>query len=72
MYFQDKNGNTIYEEDFHPVIVSDYSFSSDNKPLKPGYVKEMESDKFYTLDTALSSWEEGKAVAKVTEIKFSE
>lgn len=72
VYFQDKNGNTIYEEDFHPVFVTKYSFSGNDKPLKPGYIKEMERDKFYTLDTALSAWAEGKAIAKVTEIKFSD
>lgn len=72
VYFQDKNGDTIFEEDFHPVLVTKYSFSSNDKPLKPGYMKEMERDKFYTLDTPLSAWEEGKAIAKVTEIKFSD
>jgi len=34
VYFQDRNGNTIFEEDYHPVLVSKYSFGSDNKPLK--------------------------------------
>lgn len=72
VYFQDKDGNTIFEEDYHPVLVSKYSFSGDNKPLKPGYVNEMEKDKYYTLDSALSDWKEGKAVAKVVDIKFSE
>lgn len=71
VYFQDKDGNTIYEEDYHPVFVSSYSFSGDNKPLKPGYVKEMEKDKYYTLESALSDWQEGKATAKVVDIEFS-
>lgn len=72
VYFQDKDGNTIFEEDYHPVLVSKYSFSGDNKPLKPGYVKEMEKEKYYTLDSALSDWQEGKAIAKVVDIKFTE
>lgn len=71
VYFKDKDDNTIYEEDFHPVLVSRYSFSGDNKPLKPGYVKEMEKDKYYTLESALSDWKEGKAIAKVVDIEFS-
>jgi hypothetical protein len=71
VYFQDKNGNTIFEEDYHPVLVSKYSFGSDNKPLKSGYVKEMEKGKYYTLDSALTDWVEGKSVAKVVDVEFS-
>lgn len=69
--FHDKDGNTIFEEDFHPVLVSEYSFSGDNKPLKPGYVKEMEKGQYYTLKSALSDWQEGKATAKVVDIEFT-
>lgn len=72
VYFQDKDGNTIFEEDYHPVLVSEYSFGGDNKPLKPGYVKEMEKDKYYTLESALSDWKEGKAIAKIVDIEFTE
>ncbi|MBA6383817.1 hypothetical protein H4J45_14365 [Colwellia sp. BRX10-6] len=71
VYFQDKNGNTIFEEDYHPVLVSKYSSGSDNKPLKAGYVKEMEKGKYYTLDSALTDWIEGKSVAKVVDVEFS-
>lgn len=71
VYFKDKDGNTIFEEDYHPVFVSKYSFSGDNKPLKPGYVKEMEKGKYYTLESALSDWQEGKATAKVVDIEFT-
>lgn len=69
VYFQDKDGNIIFEEDYHPVLVSKYSYGS--KPLKPGYVKEMKEDKYYTLDSALTDWVEGKAIAKVVDIEFS-
>lgn len=71
VYFQDKNGSTIFEEDYHPVLVSKYSFGNDNKPLKPGYVKEMEKGIYYTLDSALTDWVEGKSVAKVVDVEFS-
>jgi hypothetical protein len=71
VYFKDKDGKTIFEEEYHPVLVSKYSFSGDNKPLKPGYVKEMEKGKYYTLESALSDWQEGKAIAKVVDIEFT-
>ncbi len=71
VYFQDKTGNTIYEEDFTPVVVSKYSMTN-NKPLKPGYVREMEKGKYYTIKSPLSEWDEGKATIKITEIEFLE
>ena len=71
VYFRDRQGNIIFEKDFHPVLVSKYSFG-DNKPLKPGYVKEIEKDKFYTIDSQLSEWFEGSAFAKITDLKFTE
>lgn len=72
VYFQDKADNTIFEEDFYPVLVSEYSFSGDNKPLKPGYIKEMEKGKYYTIDSQLSEWDESKAFVKIDDIQFSE
>lgn len=71
VYFQDKNGSTIFEEEYNPVLVSKYSFSGNNKPLKAGYVKEMEEGKYYTIDSALTDWAEGKTIAKVVDIEFS-
>lgn len=71
VYFHDKDGNTIFEKEYYPVLVSKYNYGSDNKPLKAGYIKEMEKDKFYTLDSALSEWDEGKATAKIIDIEFS-
>lgn len=72
VYFQDKAGNTIFEEDFLPVLVSEYSFTGNNKPLKPGYIREMEKGKYYTIDSQLSEWDEGNAFIKIADIKFSE
>ncbi|WP_419307277.1 DUF6694 family lipoprotein [Chromohalobacter israelensis] len=71
VYFKDKDGSTIFEEHFYPVLVSKYSLSGDDKPLKPGYVQEMEKGKYYTLESALSDWQEGKATAKVVDIEFT-
>ena len=72
VYFKDKDGNLIFEEDFHPVSVSEYSYGAANKPLKPGYVRELKKGEYYTVESQLSEWAEGKAVAKVVDIKFSE
>lgn len=72
VYFKGEDGREIFEESFHPVLVSEYSFGGDNKPLKPGYVKEMDKGKYYTLDKPLSDWQEGKATVKIEDIEFSE
>ena len=72
VYFYDDEGSVIYEEDYNPVLVSDWNITGHDKPLKGGYVKEMEADKWYTLDVPLSEWQEGNAKAKVTDLKFSE
>jgi hypothetical protein len=61
----------IAEEDFNPVLVSRYSYSGDNKPLKPGYVWQMESDKFYQAKSVPSEWQEGSIDARITDIAFS-
>lgn len=71
VYFQDKNGDTIFEEDYFPILVNKYSYGSGSKPLKPGYIKEMDEGKYYTLDSTLSDWVEGKSIAKVVDIEFS-
>ncbi len=70
VYFRDSGDQVIYEEEYFPVLVTDYSF--DSKPLKPGYVWEMGSGKYYTLDSNLSDWEEGNASIVVTDLAFAE
>lgn len=72
VYFKDANGSIIAEEDFLPVLVSEYSFSRDNKPLKPGYVWQMESGKFYSAKSVPSEWQEGNVEAVITDIEFAE
>ncbi|MFC1621424.1 hypothetical protein ACFL2G_03870 [Candidatus Omnitrophota bacterium] len=69
VYFKDSSGNVIAEEDYHPVLVSDFSLG-DNKPLKPNYIWQMESGKFYQAKSVPSEWQEGNAIAKVTDIEF--
>lgn len=65
IYYLDEYGNTIYEDTFHPVLIS--RWSSDNKPLKPNY-----SEKFgYGTDDVPSEWSK-KIEAYVTNIEFEE
>ena len=70
VYFKDANGTIIAEEDYHPVLVTKYSFTGDNKPLKPNYVWQMERGKFYKADSVPSEWKEGAVSAKITNIEF--
>lgn len=69
VYFKDKNGATISEEDYHPVLVSEYSFS-DSKPLKPNYVWSMGKYKYYSAESVPSEWKEGAVTAKITNLEF--
>jgi len=70
VYFKDAAGTIIAEEDYHPVLVTKYSLSGDNKPLKPNYVWQMERGKFYKADSVPSEWKEGAVSAKITNIEF--
>lgn len=53
-----------------PVLVTEMSLG-DNKPLKAGYIWQMESGKFYAPKSVPGEWQEGSADVKVTEIRFS-
>ena len=64
-------GNVIAEEDYHPVLVSEYSFG-DSKPLKPNYIWQMERGKFYQAENVPTEWQEGNATAKITDIEFAD
>lgn len=70
VYFKDSRGITIAEEKYFPVLVSDFGLES-NKPLKPNYIWQLESGKFYTAKSVPSEWQEGSATAEVTEIRFA-
>lgn len=72
VYFKDTNGNIVAEEDFFPVLVSNYSFARDSRPLKPGYVWQMESGKFYAAKSVPSEWDEGGVRAEIAEIEFAD
>lgn len=72
IYFKDANGIIITEKTYCPVLVTEYSFGSDNKPLKPNYIWQLEREKFYKADSVPSEWKEGAVSAKITNIEFAE
>ena len=73
VYFKDASGAIIAEENYHPVLVTKYSFSgSDNKPLKPNYVWQIKGGGVYRTDSVPSEWKEGAVSAKITNIEFEE
>jgi hypothetical protein len=66
IYFLDKAGQPIYEKNYSAVLVSDYAYGDQGKPLKPGY-----SQKFgVKADDAPSEWDR-KVNVKVTDIEFA-
>ena len=68
--FKDAEGTIIHEENYTPVLVSEFSFG-DNKPLKAGYIWQMESRKFYAGKSVPSEWKEGSVDAEISNIRFS-
>jgi hypothetical protein len=70
VYFKDASGNVIAEEDYFPVLITDFSFN-DDKPLKPNYVWSMEQNRFYTAKSVPTEWEEGSVEVEITEIAFA-
>jgi len=69
VYFKNANGDVIHEESYHPVWVTKYSIS-DNKPLKPNYIWQLERGKFYQAKSVPDEWKAGSVSAKITDIEF--
>ena len=65
IYFLDKDGMPIFEETYSPVWVSEYSFGTSNKPLKPNYSRRFG----YIIDDVPSDWAK-KVKAEITDIRF--
>jgi hypothetical protein len=55
----------IFEETYSPVWVSEYSFGTSNKPLKPNYSRRFG----YSIDDVPSDWAK-KIKAEITDIRF--
>lgn len=72
IYYKNSEGIIIHESEFTPVLLSEYSFLSDSKELKPGYIWQLESDRFYSDKSVPSEWATGSVEAKITHIEFLE
>ncbi len=70
VYFKDAKGEIIAEEIYNPILVNEYSFLSKSDPLKPNYIKEFEASSYFSSSSVPSEWQEGNAVAKITDIEF--
>lgn len=71
VYFYDNNNQPIYEKTYTPVLVSEYSFLSDDGPLKPNYIWRGEANNYYTIEQLGPEWS-GRAKAIISDIEFSE
>ncbi|MBU2943928.1 hypothetical protein Q4525_07585 [Shimia thalassica] len=69
VYFLDENGKRFFEEDYYPVLVSEYNF--DGKPLKPNYTYRMESNIWMTVETLGDEWS-GEIEIEITDIEFAD
>jgi hypothetical protein len=70
VYFKDADGGVIFEENYHPVLVSKYSIG-DAKPLKPNYVWRQGEGKYYTIANLGPEWKTGAAQAIITDVEFA-
>ena len=69
VYFKDAKGQVIHEETYHPVLVTKYSISND-PPLKPNYIWQLERGKFYQAKSVPDEWKAGSVSARITDIEF--
>src|SRR5690606_28064197 len=70
VFFKDSAGKIIAEKDFNPVLVSQFGIG-DSKPLRPGYIWQMDASRFYKADSGPDEWEEGAVEARITDIEFA-
>lgn len=71
VYFKDASGAVVAEEDYLPVLVSEFSLG-DNKPLRPNHIWQLPQGKFYTAKSVPSEWETGALSARITDIEFAD
>ncbi|RPF72150.1 hypothetical protein [Aurantiacibacter spongiae] len=68
--FYDADDQPIAEELYYPVNVGGFSMGNEDRPLRPNYIWQQESDRFYTAKNVPSEWSEGNARATITDIEF--
>jgi hypothetical protein len=61
----DSDGKPVFEKTYQPVLVSDFAFGDEGKPLKPGYTRTFG----VKLNDAPSDWK-GKVEVKITKVQF--
>lgn len=66
VYALDSQGQAVYEDNFFPVLVTDYGFSQ-NDPLKPNYTRSFG----YRMDDAPSEWAKQVEI-RITNVEFEE
>jgi hypothetical protein len=69
--FNDAQGSPIAEQEYSPVLVSEYNFEPNNGPLRPHYIWQQPPDRFFTADHVPSEWATGRATATITSIEFA-
>ena len=70
-YYKNKKGDIIYENSYTPIDSSNiYVGTGTEKELKPNYVWQLESDKFYTDKKVPKEWKEGSIEYKITNIEY--
>lgn len=68
IYFPDAAGNTIAEEKFYPVFES--RITSDSRPLKPGYIWQLDDGQYYPAKNIPDEWFPARTHYKITDIEF--
>lgn len=66
-YFLNNDGRVIGEMDFHPILVTEFSFGDDT-PLRPGYEEDFG---FWVADEAPANWG-GEVRLELGEIEFAD
>ena len=66
--FEDVNGKVISEETFQPI--SRHSFQANSRPLKAGFVWQIEAGSLFAAKSVPSEWVEGRVTAKVVDVEF--
>jgi len=65
IFFKDKDGKAIAEESYHPLRKT---FTTSQKLLKPGYIWQVEKDKFFLAPNVPSEWKVGAVEGKIANI----
>lgn len=68
--FEDSEGHVISEADFVPI--SEFSLDDNGRPLKPGFVWQIDAGSMFTAKSVPSEWCEGRVKARISSVSFIE